>query len=365
MDFREEYKKSEKLISPTDEQIQRMISGVMSKTESGKSDAKELKIAPEKKAFPFKRIALIGGSIAACAAITIAAVNIAPKLGSVQTTNCVENPAILAADSCSSAALEDSAATTVHFEAEEAVDAAETQGFDSIANFGEKSIDEAIPADSIATAVPNHDKENPGAAGAAGEPDNVPANESDAEEIIYETHESDLADYPGTIETGSSVDKDVGAEILTAEPCENDGHENPSTGADPDLIAAWEQAVENSPLVCFEDFDSDFEKPLTNIEFTSEGGEDGIIIIGDKTYKLTNQVVEDEWTMSFFSMSSEEIATLPFEYFTTRKFSEYQRVYKVFFAEDRCFVVYLLDTSNTFINPQGEYVLESDGVASQ
>lgn len=356
MDFREEYKKSEKLISPTDEQIQRMMSGVMSRIESGEADTKELNITPNKKAFPFKRIAYIGGSIAACAAITIAAVNIVPTLGKVQTAGTAENAANYAADATQNTQLTTGASTTIYFEANIAEEAADTQDFDNIADISGKSFEEEQSANTIAPTLPNINKENPGAAepAAADEPDYAPENEFDAEEIIVETSEISV-DYYDTTE--STTPESVDEVISTCEPCEEDFRGNPETGADPDLIAAWQQAVEDSPLVCIEDFDSSFEKPLTKLEFTSIDGENDTLIIGDKTYKLTNHEEEDEWTFTWFSMSSEEIAALPYEYFTTGRFNEFQHIYKIFFAEDRCFVVYLLGDAASFANPQGEYVL--------
>lgn len=355
MDFREEYKKSEKLISPTDEQIQRMMSGVMSKIEAGEANATELKIMPQKKAFPFKKIAYIGGSVAACAAITIAAVTIAPTLRKVQTASGSENSAHCAADAMLTTELTTIAEkdSTVNFEEAEANEGSKTQTLGDNADVSEKSFDEAPPANYI---IPNNTTNNQEAAGFAPndilEAEIASTEECDAEEPVYETIE-DVVDFYDTVEVNIPVD----AGICTAEPCEEDNRGNPETGADPDLIAAWSQAVEDSPLVCFEDFDISFEKPLTRIEFTSIDSENDTLIIGDKTYKLTNREIDDEWNMTWFSMSSEEIAALPFEYFTTGHFGDFQQVYKIFFAEDRCFVVYLLGDAASFANPQGEYVL--------
>lgn len=69
MNFREEYKNSIEIMSPSAEQMARMKKNIMEQVK-----------APEKKAIPFKKIAYIGGAVAACAVISVAAINIVPRL---------------------------------------------------------------------------------------------------------------------------------------------------------------------------------------------------------------------------------------------------------------------------------------------
>ncbi|MGN0649350.1 MAG: hypothetical protein ACI4KM_02855 [Oscillospiraceae bacterium] len=357
MDFREEYKKSEKLISPTDEQLQKMMSAVMSRIESGEEDTKELNITPAKKAFPYKKIAFIGGSVAACAAITIAAVNIAPTLNNVPTAERAGSLSASADDARQNTALTTNAATTYSADADK-LDAESATEFDTSADSLEDCAEETAPESFVMPLVPESSKSNGYSAN-----DNLTDNSLSAKDCF--TAECEAAEVFETLEISESEVDEV---ILTEEPdVDNatdstkepidDAHKNPETGADPDLIAAWSQAVEDSPLVCIEDFDCSFEKPLTKLEFTSADSENDTLIIGDKTYKLTNHEEEDEWSFTWFSMSNEEIAALPYEYFTTGHFNEFQHIYKIFFAEDRCFVVYLLGDAASFANPQGEYVL--------
>ncbi len=59
MDFREEYKRSAEMLSPDEQTVKRMKEAVLQKA------------AQPQKTFPFKRIAYIGGSIAACIVIGI------------------------------------------------------------------------------------------------------------------------------------------------------------------------------------------------------------------------------------------------------------------------------------------------------
>ncbi len=69
MDFREEYKNSIEIMNPSAEQLERMKKNILEQTK-----------APEKKAVPFKKIAYIGSAVAACAVISVAAINIVPRL---------------------------------------------------------------------------------------------------------------------------------------------------------------------------------------------------------------------------------------------------------------------------------------------
>lgn len=69
MNFREEYKNSIEIMSPSAEQLERMKKNILEQAKT-----------PEKKAIPFKKIAYIGSAVAACAVISVAAINIVPRL---------------------------------------------------------------------------------------------------------------------------------------------------------------------------------------------------------------------------------------------------------------------------------------------
>lgn len=69
MNFREEYKNDMQIAGPSAEQLERMKSNVLAQTAE-----------PVKKTLPLKRIAAVGGAVAACAVISVAAVNILPRL---------------------------------------------------------------------------------------------------------------------------------------------------------------------------------------------------------------------------------------------------------------------------------------------
>ncbi len=80
MDFREEYKKSAEVMTPSAEAMERMTRNIMEQVK-----------APVKKAIPFRKISYIGGAVAACAVITLGAVKLLPALGSSLDTAAPDN----------------------------------------------------------------------------------------------------------------------------------------------------------------------------------------------------------------------------------------------------------------------------------
>ena len=75
MKFSEEYKKSAENMSPDRQTIDRMKAAVLKELQEH-PDAPAEPPGNPKKPLPLRRIAYIGGAVAACAAITVAAVNI-------------------------------------------------------------------------------------------------------------------------------------------------------------------------------------------------------------------------------------------------------------------------------------------------
>ena len=80
MDFREEYKKSAEVMTPSAEAMERMTRNIMEQVN-----------APVKKAIPFRKISYIGGAVAACAVITLGAVKLLPALGNSLDTAPADN----------------------------------------------------------------------------------------------------------------------------------------------------------------------------------------------------------------------------------------------------------------------------------
>lgn len=79
MKFSEEYKKSAENINPDRQTINRMKAAVLKELQEH-PDAPAQPLEEPKKPLPLRRIAYIGGAVAACAAITVAAVNLVPSL---------------------------------------------------------------------------------------------------------------------------------------------------------------------------------------------------------------------------------------------------------------------------------------------
>lgn len=79
MKFSEEYKKSAENMNPDRQTIDRMKAEVLKELQEH-PDAPAQPLEEPKKPLPLLRIAYIGGAVAACAAITIAAVNLVPSL---------------------------------------------------------------------------------------------------------------------------------------------------------------------------------------------------------------------------------------------------------------------------------------------
>ncbi|MGN0686946.1 MAG: hypothetical protein ACI4KA_02425 [Oscillospiraceae bacterium] len=74
MNFSEEYKSAVNIMDPSPEAMERMKKNIIAMTSQ-----------PQKKAFPFKKLAYAGSAVAACAVLTIAAVSILPSLDTKNT----------------------------------------------------------------------------------------------------------------------------------------------------------------------------------------------------------------------------------------------------------------------------------------
>ena len=79
MKLSEEYKKSAENMNPDRQTIDRMKAAVLKELQE-QPDAPAQPLEEPKKPLPLRRIAYIGGAVAACAAITVAAVNLVPSL---------------------------------------------------------------------------------------------------------------------------------------------------------------------------------------------------------------------------------------------------------------------------------------------
>lgn len=90
MNFRDEYKKSAESISPDREAMDRMKAAIKAQLESEQSFPVTDTEQEHKKPLPLKRIAYIGGAVAACAVVTVSAFTLLPLFrnsGSITDTS--------------------------------------------------------------------------------------------------------------------------------------------------------------------------------------------------------------------------------------------------------------------------------------
>lgn len=174
MDFREEYKKSAESLSPDKEAMERMKAAVLAKIAEEQSSgaapggsADNKAGSPEqKKSLPLRRIAYIGGAVAACAVITVSAFTFLPMIKGADNmigetyTAAVESSIESAADtngtgaeiSCAGAADSAPAADCAADMAEDApADASDDRDFDATAESAPAidSIENTVNPDSI------------------------------------------------------------------------------------------------------------------------------------------------------------------------------------------------------------------------
>lgn len=202
MNFREEYIRAVEEITPDRQTIDRMKANVLNMTRT-------------KRAFPFKTVAAVGGTAAACAVITLAAVHIAPNL-SKNFDNLIM-PIVSMADSSTAAGMngmaEDKAAEfTEECAPEEACEIFSCDMWDEEpAVNGDVSVQEnaAAPAAPAApAATQNRDSDGSGGksftlpspdAVSADEPEAVAADNSDAvSPDAPASHDVGLSDAPAS-----------------------------------------------------------------------------------------------------------------------------------------------------------------------
>lgn len=212
MDFREEYKNSAETLSPDKQTVERMKSAVLQQT-----------TAP-RKAFPFKRVAYIGGTVAACFIIGVVGISLANRTDS-GISIAAENMSSSAVISDDCAAEEESAAydtptaatsAVIYGEPEASCDAAEPQAEceDIPANPGQApdileiadntALTDGLGEDRAAEEIPEDAVEEPAAAAptdadiAEEEADDIPIEEpvTDSGNETQPTLSGELYDLP-------------------------------------------------------------------------------------------------------------------------------------------------------------------------
>lgn len=287
MNFREEYIRAVEEITPDRQTIDRMKANVLNMTRT-------------KRAFPFKTVAAVGGTAAACAVITLAAVHIAPNL-----SNNFDNlimPIVSMADSSTAAGMngmaEDKAAVfTEECAPEEACEIFSCDEWDE-----EPAINGDIYTNKNFTApaapsAPSATQDNDGSGGAepcaipspdavsADELEAVPADNSDAvSPDAPAPHDTGLSDVPASHDASQSEApaKEINEDIVTDEP--NDMPEN-----------EWAETLENEWAETLED---EWAETLEN-EYPATGAP--VPFIG---YTLT---IAEDWSECTLSSNEERL----------------------------------------------------------
>ena len=308
MNFKDEYKKSAESISPDREAIDRMKAAVMAKLAEEQGEFPEVPAEPAKlpeaaesephrKPLPLKRIAFIGGTVAACAVITVSAVTLLPNLRA------------------DSSLINEEAGTSSAAMAEDTAHSSTTgyQGNDeAVGDVQDDACEDADCAVDISDDDLNKGNQNPGNSDAQEEYPPESANE-----ITVPTE--GLDGYDGGLPESAIVAGDAELstyEEYTGEPdrgnpltgtgaLEDEATENPCTGADEPI----DEAVDNAgnPEIGAPDIDA---------------AEDDI---SDKSTDVTDNGTEPDMG---FDNSEEAVVTLESGYYTLEAELATEEVYE-------------------------------------
>ena len=238
MRFSEEYKKSAENINPDRQTIDRMKAAVLKELQE-QPDAPAQPLEEPKKPLPLRRIAYIGGAVAACAAITVAAVNLVPSL---KASNAMISSGAIADSSASAAEIAGNETAAPEFSmiqnaatAGSAEDIAEEAAADEAPADDAYGFDNGIAGtDGIIYNDNRYENENPGAGDA-------PIPEQSAEAVPAEGAADSISDSTNKGHTNPAFAPDGSAnefvpvtyevpEDSTDESLVDNEHPNPESG---------------------------------------------------------------------------------------------------------------------------------------
>lgn len=238
MKFSEEYKKSAENINPDRQTIDRMKAAVLKELQE-QPDAPAQPLEEPKKPLPLRRIAYIGGAVAACAAITVAAVNLVPSL---KASNAMISSGAIADSSASAAEIAGNETAAPEFSmiqnaatAGSAEDIAEEAAADEAPADDAYGFDNGIAGtDGIIYNDNRYENENPGAGDA-------PIPEQSAEAVPAEGAADSISDSTNKGHTNPAFSPDGSAnefvpvtyevpEDSTDESLVDNEHPNPESG---------------------------------------------------------------------------------------------------------------------------------------
>ncbi len=278
MKFSEEYKKSAENMNPDRQTIDRMKAAVLKELQEH-PDAPAQPAEEPKKPLPLRRIAYIGGAVAACAAITIAAVNLVPSL---KASNVMISSGAIADSSASAAEIAGNETAAPEFSM---IQNAATAG--SAEDIAEEAAADEAPADDA------YGFDN----GIAGT-DGFISNDN-----RYENENPGAGDTPIPEQSAEAVPAEGAADSISDST--NKGHTNPASA--PDGIAN-----EFVP-VTYEVEESEDSTDETLVDNERPNPESGVIDTSGNTTSDNGSSTEDSWAETLECCDSTEEISITWE----------------------------------------------------
>lgn len=281
MKFSEEYKKSAENMNPDRQTINRMKAAVLKELQE-QPDAPAQPLEEPKKPLPLRRIAYIGGAVAACAAITIAAVNLVPSL---KASNAMISSGAIADSSASAAEIAGNETAAPEFSM---IQNAATAG--SAEDIAEEAAADEAPADE-APADDAYGFDN----GIAGT-DGIIYNDN-----RYENENPGAGDAPIPEQSAEAVPAEGAADSISDST--NKGHTNPAFAPDG-------SANEFVPVTYEVPEDSTDESLIDN---ERPNPESGVIDTSGNTTSDNGSSTEDSWAETLDCCDSTEEISISWE----------------------------------------------------
>lgn len=281
MKFSEEYKKSAENINPDRQTIDRMKAAVLKELQE-QPDAPAQPLEEPKKPLPLRRIAYIGGAVAACAAITVAAVNLVPSL---KASNVMISSGDIADSSASAAEIAGNETAAPEFSM---IQNAATAG--SAEDIAEEAAADEAPADE-APADDAYGFDN----GIAGT-DGIIYNDN-----RYENENPGAGDAPIPEQSAEAVPAEGAADSISDST--NKGHTNPAFAPDG-------SANEFVPVTYEVPEDSTDESLIDN---ERPNPESGVIDTSGNTISDNGSSTEDSWAETLDCCDSTEEISISWE----------------------------------------------------
>ena len=286
MKFSEEYKKSAENINPDRQTIDRMKAAALKELQE-QPDAPAQPLEEPKKPLPLRRIAYIGGAVAACAAITVAAVNLVPSL---KASNAMISSGAIADSSASAAEIAGNETAAPEFSM---IQNAATAG--SAEDIAEEAAADEAPADEAPADEAPADDAYGFDNGIAGT-DGIIYNDN-----RYENENPGAGDAPIPEQSAEAVPAEGAADSISDST--NKGHTNPAFAPDG-------SANEFVP-VTYEVPEDSTDESLVDNEHPNP--ESGVIDTSGNTTSDNGSSTEDSWAETLDCCDSTEEISISWE----------------------------------------------------